>query len=203
MDVTAVSQAVKSVLNWQIWISIANKGAIQFWYYYLHNILQIKTKRKCFYFTVFITVSTVCRFLNGLKGNHLYSYLAKNGGLLIDTNNINDKDHQPLETMKGWSMFFPTGVAGRDREACTAESVLSMSRVGELGADILATSEVLSRTANSCRKSARTCTFYTDKTEQTWNKMECFVQFLNLITSATCRLPQKNIFVWQVGITKS
>lgn len=174
MDVTAVSQSVKSVLNWQIWISIANKVAIQCWYY-LHNILRIKTKRKCFHFTVSITVSTektVCRFLNGLKGNHLYNYSARNGGLLIDPNHLNDKDHQPLETMKGWSMFFPTGVAGRDREACTAESVLSMSRVGELGADILATSEVLSRTANSCRKSTRTCKFCTDKTEQTWNKME-------------------------------
>lgn len=49
-------------------------------------------------------------------------------------------------------MFFPTGVAGRDKDACTAESVLSMSKVGELGADIL--SVVLSRTASSCLRSA-------------------------------------------------
>lgn len=94
-----------------------------------------------------------------------------------------DGEHQPLEAMKGWSMvLFPTGVAGRDRDACTAESVLSMSRVGELGADILTTSVVLSRTANSCRKSTWTCTFCTDKPEQT--EMECFVQIFNLIASA-------------------
>lgn len=49
-------------------------------------------------------------------------------------------------------MPFPTGVAGRDKEACTAESILSMSKVGELGADIL--SVVRSRTANSCLRSA-------------------------------------------------
>lgn len=49
-------------------------------------------------------------------------------------------------------MLFPTGVAGRDKEACTAESILSMSKVGELGADIL--SVVLSRTASSCLRSA-------------------------------------------------
>lgn len=49
-------------------------------------------------------------------------------------------------------MLFPTGVAGRDKEACTAESILSMSKVGELGADIL--SVVRSRTASSCLRSA-------------------------------------------------
>lgn len=49
-------------------------------------------------------------------------------------------------------MLFPTGVAGRDKEACTAESILSMSKVGELGADIL--SVVRSRTAISCLRSA-------------------------------------------------
>lgn len=49
-------------------------------------------------------------------------------------------------------MLFPTGVAGRDKDACTAESILSMSKVGELGADIR--SVVLrSRTANSCLRS--------------------------------------------------
>lgn len=53
--------------------------------------------------------------------------------------------------MNGCSMLFPTGVAGRDKEACTAESILSMSEVGELGADIL--SVVRSRTASSCRRS--------------------------------------------------
>lgn len=54
--------------------------------------------------------------------------------------------------LKGSSMPFPTGVAGRDKDACTAESILSMSKVGELGADIL--SVVLrSRTANSCLRS--------------------------------------------------
>lgn len=121
-------------------------------------------------------------FLNGCKGNHLYCSSAKKWELLVDTNKLNDKEHQPLEAMKGWSMvLFPTGVAGRDRDACTAESVLSMSRVGELGADIL-TSEVLSRTANSCRKSTWKCTFCTDKPEQT--EMECFVQFFNLTVSA-------------------
>lgn len=59
--------------------------------------------------------------------------------------------HQPFEEIKGCSMFFPTGVAGRDKEACTAESILSMSKVGELGADIL--SVVRSRTASSCLRS--------------------------------------------------
>lgn len=54
--------------------------------------------------------------------------------------------------MKGCSMLFPTGVAGRDKEACTAESILSMSKVGELGADIR--SVVRSRTASSCLRSA-------------------------------------------------
>lgn len=49
-------------------------------------------------------------------------------------------------------MPFPIGVAGRDKEACTAESILSMSKVGELGADIL--SVVRSRTASSCLRSA-------------------------------------------------
>lgn len=51
-------------------------------------------------------------------------------------------------------MVFPTGVAGRDREACTAVSILSMSSVGELGADMRVLSVVLSRTANSCLRSA-------------------------------------------------
>lgn len=51
-------------------------------------------------------------------------------------------------------MFFPTGVAGREREACTAVSILSMSSVGELGADMRVVSVVLSRTANSCLRSA-------------------------------------------------
>lgn len=54
--------------------------------------------------------------------------------------------------MKVCSMPFPTGVAGRDKEAWTAESILSISKVGELGADIL--SVVRSRTANSCLRSA-------------------------------------------------
>lgn len=53
--------------------------------------------------------------------------------------------------MNGCSIPFPTGVTGRDREAWTAESILSMSRVGELGADIL--SAVLSLTTISCLRS--------------------------------------------------
>lgn len=55
--------------------------------------------------------------------------------------------------MNECSTLFPIGVAGRDREAWTAESIfsLSRSRVGELGADIL--SVVLSRTASSCLRS--------------------------------------------------
>lgn len=58
----------------------------------------------------------------------------------------------PFGLMKGCSMLFPTGVAGSDKDACTAESILSMSKVGELGADIL--SVVRSRTASSCLRSA-------------------------------------------------
>lgn len=50
-------------------------------------------------------------------------------------------------------MPFATGVAGRDKEACTAESILSMSKVGELGSDILSV-VVRSRTASSCLRSA-------------------------------------------------
>lgn len=49
-------------------------------------------------------------------------------------------------------MLFPTGVAGSDKDACTAESILSMSKVGELGADILSV-VVRSRTASSCLRS--------------------------------------------------
>ena len=56
--------------------------------------------------------------------------------------------------MKGCSMFLPTGVAGRESDACTAVSILSMSSVGELGADIRVGSTVLSRTASSCLRSA-------------------------------------------------
>lgn len=48
---------------------------------------------------------------------------------------------------------FPTGVAGKERDAWTAESIFSQSRVGELGADFRVTSCCLSRTASSCRKS--------------------------------------------------
>lgn len=51
-------------------------------------------------------------------------------------------------------MLFPTGVAGSDKDACTAESILSMSKVGELGADILSV-VVRSRTANSCLRSEK------------------------------------------------
>lgn len=54
--------------------------------------------------------------------------------------------------MNACSILFPTGVAGRDKEAWTAESVLSISDVGELGTDIL--SVLRSRTASSCRRSA-------------------------------------------------
>lgn len=60
-------------------------------------------------------------------------------------------EHKPLEVIKECSTLFPTGVAGRDKEACTAESVLLSSKVGELGADIL--SVVRSRTASSCLRS--------------------------------------------------
>lgn len=58
---------------------------------------------------------------------------------------------EPLGPMKECSSPRPTGVAGSDRDAWTAESILSRSRVGELGADIL--SVVLSRTASSCLRS--------------------------------------------------
>lgn len=51
-------------------------------------------------------------------------------------------------------MLFPTGVAGSDKDACTAESILSMSKVGELGADILSV-VVRSRTASSCLRSEK------------------------------------------------
>lgn len=51
-------------------------------------------------------------------------------------------------------MLLPTGVAGSDKDACTAESILSMSKVGELGADILSV-VVRSRTANSCLRSEK------------------------------------------------
>lgn len=54
--------------------------------------------------------------------------------------------------LKGCSTLLPTGVAGSDKDACTAESILSMSKVGELGADILSV-VVRSRTANSCLRS--------------------------------------------------
>lgn len=49
-------------------------------------------------------------------------------------------------------MVCPTGVAGRDKEAGISGSILSMSKVGELGADMR--SVVRSRTASSCLRSA-------------------------------------------------
>lgn len=52
--------------------------------------------------------------------------------------------------MEGRSALWPTGVAGSESDAGAAESG---SEVGELGADIL--SVVLSRTASSCRRSAK------------------------------------------------
>lgn len=65
---------------------------------------------------------------------------------------MNKSIEEPLGPMKECSSPFPTGVAGSDSEAWTAESILSMSRVGELGADIR--SVVRSRTASSCLRSA-------------------------------------------------
>lgn len=59
----------------------------------------------------------------------------------------------PFGEGKLFSQTFPTGVAGRESEAWTAESIFSQSRVGELGADFLVTSCCLSRTASSCLRS--------------------------------------------------
>lgn len=59
----------------------------------------------------------------------------------------------PFGEGKLFSDPFPTGVAGKERDAWTAESIFSQSRVGELGADFRVTSCCLSRTASSCRKS--------------------------------------------------
>lgn len=59
-----------------------------------------------------------------------------------------------------FSQPFPTGVAGSDSEAWTAESIFSQSRVGELGADFLVTSCCLSRTASSCLKSVNFKKFF-------------------------------------------
>lgn len=66
-----------------------------------------------------------------------------------------DKLHLPVGLAKALSRPLLSGVAGREREACTAVSIFSLSCVGELGADILDTSVCLSRTASSCRKSAK------------------------------------------------
>lgn len=59
----------------------------------------------------------------------------------------------PVGLAKVLSRSLLSGVAGREREACTAVSIFTLSCVGELGADILVTSDCLSRTASSCRKS--------------------------------------------------
>lgn len=59
----------------------------------------------------------------------------------------------PVELAKALSRPLLSGVAGREREACTAVSIFTLSCVGELGADILLTSDCLSRTASSCRRS--------------------------------------------------
>lgn len=59
----------------------------------------------------------------------------------------------PFGEGKLFSDPFPTGVAGKERDAWTAESIFSQSRVGELGADLRVTSCCLSRTASSCRRS--------------------------------------------------
>ncbi len=70
-----------------------------------------------------------------------------------DIVNISERNSRlPVWQVKALSRFLSSGVAGRDREAWTAESVLSLSGVGELGADIRVTSG-LSRTTSSCRKS--------------------------------------------------
>lgn len=61
----------------------------------------------------------------------------------------------PFGEGKLFSDPFPTGVAGKESEAWTAESIFSQSRVGELGADFLVTSCCLSLTASSCRRSER------------------------------------------------
>lgn len=59
----------------------------------------------------------------------------------------------PFGEGKLFSDPFPTGVAGKESEAWTAESIFSQSRVGELGADFRVTSCCLSLTASSCRRS--------------------------------------------------
>lgn len=59
----------------------------------------------------------------------------------------------PVWLAKALSSPLLSGVAGRDREAWTAESIFTLSCVGELGADILLTSDCLSRTASSCLRS--------------------------------------------------
>lgn len=65
-----------------------------------------------------------------------------------------DRLQLPVGLAKALSRPLLSGVAGREREACTAVSILTLSCVGELGADILVTSACLSRTASSCRRSA-------------------------------------------------
>jgi hypothetical protein len=65
------------------------------------------------------------------------------------------RKYKPFGEGKLFSVPFPTGVAGKESEAWTAESIFSQSRVGELGADLRVTSCCRSRTASSCLKSAK------------------------------------------------
>lgn len=78
--------------------------------------------------------------------------------LIIICHRFKKKRHyKPFGEGKLFSVPLPTGVAGKESDAWTAESIFSQSRVGELGADFLVTSCCLSRTASSCLKSVKHC----------------------------------------------